>query len=92
MDVTDKIDTFLESAAASRPDSLADYQRATADLTRQIGLAYNGVIGLKGMMDKMEEVTPSLKKTYDRMMKIMPLLGDAKKMAYQSEMEMKRLR
>jgi len=100
MDVTDKIGAFLEESrversldeAAGRPDSLADYQRATAELTRRIGHAYNSAVDLKLMMDKMEEVTPSLKKTYERMRKVMPLLGDAKKMAYQSEMEMKRLR
>jgi len=98
MDVTDKIANFLSEDAgfeleeAARPDSLADYQRVTASLTRQIGLAYNEAVGLKLMMDKMEEVTPSLKKTYDRMMKLIPALGKLKNTAYQSEMEMKRLR
>lgn len=85
------IDLDLDKQAAS-PSTLADFQRSTAELTRRIGEAYNEAVHLKGMMDQMEEVTPSLKKTYARAMKIMDLLRSAKKDAYQSEMELRRLR
>lgn len=86
-----RITLVIDKEAAS-PSTLADFQRSTAELTRRIGEAYNEALHLKGMMDQMEEVTPSLKKTYTRAMKILDHLRSAKKDAYQSEMELKRLR
>jgi hypothetical protein len=80
---------LIERAQAA---GLHDFQRMTADVTRKLGESYNSVIAIKEEFDKMEEVPNSAKKVNARLAKLMSLIGDAKKLAYQSEMELKRLK
>jgi hypothetical protein len=76
---------------ARRPDSLSDFRRASAEVTRKIGEAFNAAVALKGMFDRWEDVS-SQRRIYDRNSKIMGQLGSAKQQAYQSEMELRRLK
>lgn len=78
---------------ASRPDQLSDFQRESAKLTRDIGLAVNQCIKLKGMWDRFEEIPPKQQKMYKMVGKLMQDLGDVKQDAYNDiEMKLKRYR
>lgn len=53
---------------------------------------YLAAVKLKSLMDTAEEIPPDLREIYDRNLKVMGAAGDAKKEAYQSQMEMRKIR
>lgn len=63
-----------------------------AQATVAIGEAYNAVLGFKGLIDRMDEIPASLHRQYARTGKILDALARAKAEAYQSQMELRRLR
>jgi len=77
----------LEEARVNTP---ADFLIAAGEVTRECGRAYMAAVKLKGMFDEMEEIPKSFHKIYERTMKVMGMAGDAKKEAYQSQMELRR--
>lgn len=72
--------------------SVAAFQRATAELEKKCGEAYMAAAKLKSMFDDMEEIPSEFQGIYNRTMKIMDRLGNAKQDAYQSKMETRRLK
>tara|TARA_B100001094_G_scaffold326708_1_gene383411 strand:+ start:1810 stop:2055 length:246 start_codon:yes stop_codon:yes gene_type:complete len=76
----------------SRVDSLRDFQRESAELSRSIGLAYNQAAKLKGMFDGFESIPTKQQKMYDDVMKVMSDLAEVKSKSYSVEMKLKRYR
>lgn len=80
---------YLEEAKINR---LSDFQIAASEVTKKCGEAYMAAVKLKGMFDQMEEIPKDLREIYHRTMKVMGKAGDAKQDAYQSQMELRRIR
>lgn len=94
LDFADEVDA-IESVTAesvSEAVTLPNVQYHAAEVTRKIGEAYNAAVAFKGLIDQMEHIPPSLRRSYDRSLKVMSALGQAKDGAYQSQMELRRLR
>ena len=79
----DEVVTHLVTPSALRTQS--------AKITQKLGEAYNAVIGFKGMLDTAEEIPNSLGTIYERTGFMMQKIADAKAVAYQSEMELRRM-
>lgn len=82
----------LESIVEAKVNTLTDFQVASANVTEACGNAYMAALKLKGMFDQMEEIPQYLHGIYSRTMKVMGMAGDAKQEAYQSQMELRRMR
>ena len=72
--------------------SLPRLQIQAKRVTEACGEAYNESVRLKLMMDTAEEIPNYLRKIYDRNLKVFNKAADAKKDAYQSQMELRRVR
>jgi len=90
MDVQDHIDHFFGEARTRGRASVGDARGQASEVTRRIGEAFLEATTLKGDFDAMDEIPTSARKIYDRTLKVMDLLGKAKKEAYQTEMELRR--
>jgi hypothetical protein len=64
----------VEEAA---PDGLADFQRASGQLDKAVGEAYNAAIALKGMWDKFEAIPKKQQGMYDDLGRLMSTLAKA---------------
>ena len=72
--------------------SLGDFQRLSADATRQIGLAYNSILALKGAYDTFEEIPSTEEKRYYSLQPMLSKLGKLKQDMYNIEMQLRRKR
>ena len=90
------IDRLEEGRAKKPPElhevyqSLGDFQRESAALTRAIGEAYNQALHLKGMWDRFEEIPKDQQKMYDNTMRVMGELGKTKSRAAQTQMTLRK--
>lgn len=72
--------------------SLGDFQRLSADATRQIGLAYNSILALKGAYDKFDEIPRDEVNRYDSLQPMLSKLGQLKQQMHNIEMQLKKMR
>jgi len=82
----------VEAIEEGRVNTLAHFQVTSSEVTRKIGEAYMRAHKLKAMFDQMEEIPNTFHKIYDRNLKAIDLISKAKDEAYQSQMELRRIR
>jgi len=77
---------------AKKVYTLSDFQRASADLDKAVGFAYNAAIHLKGMWDTFEAIPDKQQPLYDQTMKVMQGLAKPGSDAHNVAMKLKRYR
>lgn len=72
--------------------TLNDMRAAAGQVEQMCGKAYNKALSFKGEFDMMEEIPASFRRMYTRNMQVMDRLRNARQDAYQTTMELRRLR
>ena len=83
---------FGTGKEAKKVYSLGDFQRASAEMDKAIGEAYNAAVKLKGMWDTFESIPSKQQPLYDQTMKVMSGLGKPRSDAHNVAVKLKRYR
>ena len=83
---------FGTGKEAKKVYSLGDFRRASADMHKALGEAYNTAIRLKGMWDSFEAIPEKQQPLYDQTMKVIRGLAKPGSNAYNVAIKLKRYR